>query len=243
MHLKKRHGEGEKAGIVNGKNTGTGRVFYFVAIDCRPEEEEKFNAWYGAVHMPLSLKYEGLLGAVRYQLAGGPGQARYLTIFDFRDRAAMEGFLPSPEVAAARDDLRLRWKGVAPFEINWRGQYELIKKWEAEKTMSRFINVVATECHAEDEKKFNEWYNGVHVPMLFKNAGMLKVTRYKLAGGSEGQARYLAVYEFKDKAAFEAFEKGPEMKAAREEMQQTWKARMFNIKWRAQYEPMQSWEK
>jgi antibiotic biosynthesis monooxygenase (ABM) superfamily enzyme len=224
--------------------SGTARTFYFVAINCRHEEEEEFNAWYGSVHMPLSMKYAGLLSATRYGLLGGAGsQAQYLTIFEFRDRAAMDGFLTSPEVSAARDDLKLRWTGAPPFVVNWRGQYEPIRTWGGETKMNRFINIVATECHPEDEKKFNEWYNGIHVPMLFKYPGMMKVTRHRLTGGSEGQARYLAVYEFKDRAAFEGFEKSAEMKAAREEMQQTWKDRMFSIKWRAQYDPIQSWEK
>jgi hypothetical protein len=108
---------------------------------------------------------------------------------------------------------------------------------------TRVINIVASECKIEDDKKFNDWYNGVHVPMLFKYKGLLKVTRYKLHGGPEGQAKYLAVYEFKDKAAFEGFQGSPEMAAAREEMGVTWKDKMFDIKWRAQYEPIQAWEK
>jgi quinol monooxygenase YgiN len=114
---------------------------------------------------------------------------------------------------------------------------------ESEMEAGRVINIVAAECHPEDEAKFNKWYNEIHIPMLFTYDGMLAVTRYRMVGGPEGQARYLAVYEFKDQAALDGFQKSAEMAAAREEMGQTWKARGFDIKWRAQYEPLKTWKK
>lgn len=104
------------------------------------------------------------------------------------------------------------------------------------------INIVATECRPEDEKKFNDWYNNVHIPMLLKCKGLLAVTRYKLKNGSDGLPKYLAVYEFKDEKAFEDFEKSPELAAAREDVRQTWKNGL-DIKWRAQYEVIKSWDK
>jgi len=107
----------------------------------------------------------------------------------------------------------------------------------------RVLNIVATECEPDQEAKFNKWYNEVHIPMLLKFDGMLGVTRYKLIGGSEGQAKYLALYEFKNQASLEAFQKCDELAAARDEMAQTWKGKSFEIKWRAQYEPLKTWKK
>ena len=105
------------------------------------------------------------------------------------------------------------------------------------------FNFVATECLPDDEAKFNKWYNEVHIPMLLKFPGLLAVTRYKFIGGDAGQVKYLAVYEFKNQASFEAFEKSPELKAAKEEMGQTWKDDMFDIKYRARYETIKAWGK
>ena len=107
----------------------------------------------------------------------------------------------------------------------------------------KVINIVATECHSDDDAKFNKWYDEVHIPMLLKFDGMLGVTRYKLSSGTTGQAKYLAIYEFKNKASFDAFQKSSELAAARDEMGQTWKGRGFDIKWRAQYEPVKTWKK
>jgi len=87
------------------------------------------------------------------------------------------------------------------------------------------MNIVASDCSAEKEAAFNKWYNEVHIPILFKYKGMKRVTRYQLIGESQGQARYLACYEYV------------------EEMQETWKDGGFDIKWTAQYEPIKSWER
>ncbi len=104
------------------------------------------------------------------------------------------------------------------------------------------FNFVATECRPDDDARFNKWYDEVHIPMLFKYSGMLGVTRYKLADDSSGQARYLAVYEFKDATSLAAFEKSPELAAARDEMAQSWQGK-FTIKWRAPYTPLKTWKK
>ncbi|HJX13488.1 MAG TPA: DUF4286 family protein [Dehalococcoidales bacterium] len=105
------------------------------------------------------------------------------------------------------------------------------------------LNIVATECPPAIEAKFNKWYNGVHVPMLFKYPGLKRVTRYQLLGESPGQAKYLACYEFKDAAALSNFQKSPEFAAAMDEMQGTWKGGGFDIKWMAVYQPLKTWER
>jgi len=105
------------------------------------------------------------------------------------------------------------------------------------------MNIVASDCSAEKEAAFNKWYNEVHIPILFKYKGMKRVTRYQLIGESQGQARYLACYEYESKEAMAALHQSPEFAAAVEEMQETWKDGGFDIKWTAQYEPIKSWER
>jgi len=105
------------------------------------------------------------------------------------------------------------------------------------------LNIVATECAADVEAEFNKWYNEVHIPMLFKFKDMKKVGRYQLTGESPGQAKYLAIYEYETKEALDAFARSPEFAAAIAEMQETWKDRMFDVRWTATYEPIQSWER
>ena len=106
----------------------------------------------------------------------------------------------------------------------------------------RILNIVGTDC-PKSEAKFNKWYNEVHIPLLFKYRGLKKVTRYQLMPDNKAQAKYLAIYEYDDKALMDAFPKSPEFKAAIEEMNATWKDNMFEIKWAANYEPIQTWER
>ncbi len=105
------------------------------------------------------------------------------------------------------------------------------------------IHMVATQCLPEHEREFNKWYDEVHVPLLFKFKGMTNVARYKLVNGPGESPKYLAVYEFKDQKAFDDFGKSPEMTAAIAEMNETWKGRAFEIKWRLQYEVLKTWKR
>lgn len=105
------------------------------------------------------------------------------------------------------------------------------------------LNIVATECSAENEARFNKWYNEVHVPMLFKFKDLKKVGRYRLTGESKGQTKYLAIYRYESKEALDAFFKSPEFAAAIEEMQGSWKDGEIDVKWTATYEPIQTWER
>jgi len=106
------------------------------------------------------------------------------------------------------------------------------------------IFLLATGCAPELEEKFNNWYDATHIPMLLKSKWLQGVTRYKLAPVTQGEyPEYLAIYEFDDRQAFEAWFSGPERHAAREEMQDTWADKAFEIKWRVVYEPLKTWHK
>ena len=98
------------------------------------------------------------------------------------------------------------------------------------------INMVMVDCRPEVEKEYNEWYNNVHIPMCLKYEDMLRATRYRLTSGPAGHARYLTIYEFKDRNAMEAFPGTPECKAATAEMHQRWQEKEFQIRLAAQYE-------
>ena len=108
---------------------------------------------------------------------------------------------------------------------------------------ARFLNIVGTECQSQDEASFNKWYNEVHIPMLLKYQGLKKVTRYKLMGEANDQAKYLAVYEYDSQEAINGMSMSPEFKAAIDEMTETQKTLKFGIKWAVAYEPIMTWEK
>lgn len=108
------------------------------------------------------------------------------------------------------------------------------------------VFMVGTQPPPELDAKFNKWYNENHVPMLLKSKLLLGVTRYKLSPATQGNyPSYLAIYLFKDSAGYQAWNAGPEMQAARDEMKQSWKGGKddFARIWRALYMPLKTWSK
>ncbi len=106
------------------------QMINIVASDCRPEDEYKFNSWYDEVHIPFLLKFDGLLSVSRYKLAGDiKGQARYLAVYEFDSEEAVERFSTSPEIAAARAEMKQTW-GEKGIDIKWWAPYELLRRWQ-----------------------------------------------------------------------------------------------------------------
>jgi uncharacterized protein (TIGR02118 family) len=108
-------------------------------------------------------------------------------------------------------------------------------------TETRILNIIATECRPEDDTQFNKWYNEVHIPMLMKYKGIKRVTRYKVIE-NEGKPRYLAVYEFDNRADFDGLPQSPEFQAAIAEMQETWKGKIPDIRFAISGEPIKTFE-
>ena len=105
------------------------------------------------------------------------------------------------------------------------------------------MNLVATQCRPEVEEKFNKWYDEIHVPMLMKFKGMKEVTRFKPINRTDEHPIYLAAYLFENQEAFKAYGNSPELAAALEEMNGTWKEEGFKVVSRVQYEPIKTWGK
>ena len=105
-------------------------IIHIVAIQCKPEFKEKFNAWYNEVHIPMLLKSKGLIEVTRYKVITETGEyPEYLTIYDFESQKALEAYETGPDLAAARDESKETWKEKG-YEVKWRVQYEAIKTWK-----------------------------------------------------------------------------------------------------------------
>jgi uncharacterized protein (TIGR02118 family) len=105
------------------------RVTTIVAIDCGPEDEKKYNKWYEEVHIPMLMKFKGLLGVTRYRMLGEGTNPKYLTMLEFESKEDYEAYEKSPELAAARAESRETWKDK-PLPLRWRVPYELLRTWK-----------------------------------------------------------------------------------------------------------------
>ena len=61
--------------------------------------------------------------------------------------------------------------------------------------MANYILMVQLDVAAEHVAKFNELYDGEHVPNLLSVDGVVSGQRYELDGDGDDQLRYLAIYE------------------------------------------------
>jgi hypothetical protein len=58
------------------------------------------------------------------------------------------------------------------------------------------LYIVESNCaDPAKEEAFNEWYNGTHLPDVLKTPGIVRAVRYQRLDTSEGQAKYLTLYE------------------------------------------------
>lgn len=105
-----------------------------------------------------------------------------------------------------------------------------------------FANIVTTQCQPQDDRKFNTWYNNVHIPMLMKFKRLKAVTRYKVVAGPGQPVQYATVYYFATQKALGAFGPSKERAAAVKEMEGTWGDKI-KIVGRQQWEQLKAWER
>lgn len=110
------------------------------------------------------------------------------------------------------------------------------------------IWTVGIQCKAEDESKFNTWYDEVHVPMLLKSNFAKKVTRFKLADDTyhvgtttEVCPRYLTIYEFQNLEKFDSWMNSPARTEAGDNKAKTWGGNCYEVKWASRYDLINAW--
>lgn len=221
---------------------------FLVGTQPPPELDDKFNKWYNGTHVPMLLKSNHLLGVTRYRLSPATqGEyPAYLAIYLFKDRKGFEAWGSGPEMLAAREERKQSWKGGKDdFETKWRVLYEPLKRWSKDKPEKMpFVFVVGTQPSPEMDDKYNNWYNGTHIPQLLPCEHLRGATRYKILPGTQGEyPAYIALYDFRNLKGFEAWYSGPEVKAASDNRKDTWADKDFEVKWLALYEPLKTWSK
>ena len=62
--------------------------------------------------------------------------------------------------------------------------------------MAKWFLVAGTNCaDAARESELNEWYDKTHLPDVLETPGFVRATRYENIEPSEGEAKFLAIYE------------------------------------------------
>jgi quinol monooxygenase YgiN len=103
-------------------------VIFIVGTTCKIKDDAKFNKWYDEVHIPMLMKSRYLKGVSRYRAVGNVGDPpRYVAIYKFANMQDFEAHQASPELDAARKEMRETWGNEA--EVTSRVHYELVKEF------------------------------------------------------------------------------------------------------------------
>lgn len=106
-------------------------VIWTVGLQCLPEDDAAFNAWYDDAHVPMLLKGGLVAKVTRYQLASqtydvAPSAMTcptYQTIYEFDDEASFESWMRGDDRAAAGEDKAKTWSG-RPYDVIWAARYD-----------------------------------------------------------------------------------------------------------------------
>ena len=109
------------------------------------------------------------------------------------------------------------------------------------------ILLCGVEFHGslEQEKKFNAFYIKEHSPFVFKFKGVRRTARYKLiqlVQSDRKAPKYLAVYEFKNRQAFEEWQAN-EFSATLAHRKDVYSDEIWEMQWGAVYEAIKVWQK
>ena len=105
-------------------------VMHFVGVQCKPGLEEKFQKWYGEVHVPMLLKFPGLESITQYQITKPDAKyPSFLAAYEFDSVEAFEKYEHSDELAASRKEADETWT-EGDQEIKWRVQYKVVRTWQ-----------------------------------------------------------------------------------------------------------------
>lgn len=112
-------------------------VIWTVGLECRTEDDDKFNRWYDEVHVPMLLEGGHVARVTRYRLSSethdvAPGAMQcptYQTIYEFEDEDAFSSWMREDRAAAARDKAAT-W-GDRGYDVIWAARYDLMKSPKA----------------------------------------------------------------------------------------------------------------
>ena len=160
----------------------------YVEVDCPPELESEFHAWYNLEHVPERLRIPGFVSCRRY--AALEGAPRWLAAYELTSPAVLE----SPEYR--------QWLG-GPLQTAWttrmiavtrvhRGIFRLAERQEAgaRSTECQGLLAVRYATSPEEHAKLNRWQDREFSPEILALPGVTSVARYEASEGGEGLCLY-----------------------------------------------------
>jgi hypothetical protein len=105
-------------------------IIQIVAAESNPEKEAEFDRWYTEEHVPMLMGSKSLKQAARYRRIGDDASvSKFMTVYEFESKEAMEEFHKSSAFADAIKDYENKKEEVG-FILRWAASYELIRSYK-----------------------------------------------------------------------------------------------------------------
>jgi hypothetical protein len=174
---------------------------FFIQLEIAAELEAKFNEIYDTDHLPCMVQIPGVRDATRYKLewSDNADMQRYLALYHIDDPDLPRSDLWKKHGAMGRWPTEMR----AHATMRRNGALRRIFHADAPSTGvktpdsidSDHIYFLQQSIPAALDTKFNELYNGDHIPLMLQAPGVKSATRYKLIYSDTGDVPdYLAIY-------------------------------------------------
>jgi hypothetical protein len=160
----------------------------YVEVDCPPELEGEFHAWYNQEHIPERSRIPGFVSARRY--AALEGSPRWLAAYELTSLAVLE----SPEYC--------QWLG-GPLQTAWttrmisstkihRAVFRLASRTHGTATPDRVSGLLAVRYEAlpADREQLSRWHDFEFSPALLAAVGVVSSARYESPDGPEQLGLY-----------------------------------------------------
>jgi hypothetical protein len=161
----------------------------YVEVDCPPELEGEFHAWYNLEHVPERLRIPGFLGGHRYAaLEGGP---RWLAVYWLESPAVLE----SPEYRQWMGSLMTSWtkRMISSTRVH-RSVFRSVRG-DGMGDVSRGTGLLAIRyaSAASESGRLHGWHDDVFWPELSRIPGVVRTDRYEDIETSEHLVLYRLV--------------------------------------------------
>ena len=158
----------------------------YVEVDCPPELEAEFHAWYNLEHVPERLKIPGFLGGHRYAtLEGGP---RWLAAYWLESPAVLE----SPEYRQWMGPLMTPWtkRMISTTRVR-RSVFRSIRS-HTMGDVGRGTGLLAIRYTSAppESRRLHGWHDDVFWPELSRIPDVVRADRYEDVETSEHLVLY-----------------------------------------------------
>ncbi len=171
---------------LNGVHTPQGLLY--VEVDCPPELEGEFHAWYNQEHIPERLRIPGFVSARRY--AALEGSPRWLAAYELTGLAVLD----SPEYR--------QWLG-GPLQTAWTAR--MVSSTKVHRSVFRLATcthgtaipdrvsgllAVRYEAFPAEGEKLSRWHDSEFSPALLATVGVVSTARYENTDGPQQLGLY-----------------------------------------------------